>query len=352
MKIFYAIQATGNGHISRAIQLMPYLQQFGEVDIMLSGANSTLELPFPVKYKSKGVSLYYSKCGGLDYKKMWSENSMFRAKREAHQLPLEQYDIILNDFDYITALACKIKKLPSVQFGHQASFMSTRTPRPASRHMIGEMILKYYAPATHYVGLHFQSYDSFIFPPVIKEEILHAAPTDKGHITVYLPAYQRHCIEHHLEQLSSCHFHWFLPGISQIVRKGNISYYPVDNRIFTQSLVNCHGIITGGGFETPAEALYLGKKLLSIPIRGQYEQQCNAAALAAMGITTLPDADTTLFARHVEDWLHEKKPAVSQAANNVRMTLEWLMDNFANQKPSPETHENISYGQLTTQWNG
>ena len=28
MKIFYAIQATGNGHISRAMQLYPYLQKF------------------------------------------------------------------------------------------------------------------------------------------------------------------------------------------------------------------------------------------------------------------------------------------------------------------------------------
>ena len=28
MKIFYAVQATGNGHISRAQQLYPYLKQF------------------------------------------------------------------------------------------------------------------------------------------------------------------------------------------------------------------------------------------------------------------------------------------------------------------------------------
>ncbi len=33
MKIFYAIQATGNGHIARAIELMPYLQQYGDVDV-------------------------------------------------------------------------------------------------------------------------------------------------------------------------------------------------------------------------------------------------------------------------------------------------------------------------------
>ncbi len=47
MKIFYAIQATGNGHISRAMELLPYLQRYGTVDIFLSGANSTLSLERP-----------------------------------------------------------------------------------------------------------------------------------------------------------------------------------------------------------------------------------------------------------------------------------------------------------------
>ena len=42
MKIFYAIQATGNGHISRAMQLYPYLQKFGEVDFFMSGSNASL----------------------------------------------------------------------------------------------------------------------------------------------------------------------------------------------------------------------------------------------------------------------------------------------------------------------
>jgi UDP-N-acetylglucosamine:LPS N-acetylglucosamine transferase len=44
MKIFYAIQATGNGHISRATQLYPYLKKFGSVDFFLSGNNASLEV--------------------------------------------------------------------------------------------------------------------------------------------------------------------------------------------------------------------------------------------------------------------------------------------------------------------
>ena len=42
MKIFYAIQGTGNGHLSRAEQLYPYLKEYGQVDFFLSGSNAQL----------------------------------------------------------------------------------------------------------------------------------------------------------------------------------------------------------------------------------------------------------------------------------------------------------------------
>ena len=42
MRIFYAVQATGNGHIARALEILPYLKQYGEVDIFLSGTNAQL----------------------------------------------------------------------------------------------------------------------------------------------------------------------------------------------------------------------------------------------------------------------------------------------------------------------
>jgi len=343
MKIFYAVQATGNGHISRAIQLMPYLQQFGEVDIFLSGANATLDAPLPIKYRSKGLSLFYSTCGGLDYKLMWKHNSMVRALREAKQLPVHKYDLVINDFDFITAQACRIQKKTSVQFGHQASFMSPKTPRPSQTSFFGETILKRYAPATHYVGLHFQPYDNFIFPPVVKDVFLNADPKDEGHITVYLSAYERHCIESHFRKLSYLHFHWFLKGIKEPFTEGNITFFPVNNELFNESLINCHGIITGGGFETPAEALFLGKKLMCIPIRGQYEQLCNAAALENMGVTILEDADTDHFADDIECWMNQYLQQPSQKANEVNDTLRYIFDltvNSRGKKDSVSLNEN------------
>ena len=100
MKILYAVQATGNGHISRAVELLPYLEQYGQVDVFLSGENCHLPTSLPVKYKSRGVSLFYGNRGGLNYFKMWQKFSIKRIWKEAKALPVEDYDIVINEIMY------------------------------------------------------------------------------------------------------------------------------------------------------------------------------------------------------------------------------------------------------------
>ena len=85
MKILYAIQGTGNGHLSRAVDIIPELKKYGDLDLFVSGAQAEFKLPFPVKYTSKGLSFYFGKSGGIDFYKtfqkktvpsMWSRRSM------------------------------------------------------------------------------------------------------------------------------------------------------------------------------------------------------------------------------------------------------------------------------------
>jgi uncharacterized protein (TIGR00661 family) len=326
-KIFYAVQATGNGHVSRAQQLYPYLQKFGEVDFFISGNNANLDFKLPIKYKSKGCSLHYSKCGGLNYFDVIKNIKPFMMYKDAKSLPLEKYDVIINDFDFVTSLACKLKKLPSVQLGHQASFQSDATPRPDKKSLMGETILKHYAHATNHIGFHFQKYDSFILPPVIKEEFINAKPTDLNHVTVYLPSFQKHCLLEAFKALPKIQFHWFLDSIESIRTEKNITYYPINQALFNKSLLSCHGLITGGGFETPSEALYLGKKLISIPIKNHYEQQCNAAAIKKMGVNVLDDIGND-FSEIIEKWFNEDNLNPSIQANNINETLEFLFDSY------------------------
>jgi len=327
MKIFYAIQATGNGHISRAMQLYPYLQKFGTVDFFMSGNNASLEIDLPVKYKSAGCSLHYSKCGGLDYWNIAKNIKPIQLFKEAKALPIGNYDVVINDFDSITSLACKLQKVNSVQFGHQASFVSELTPRPEKRSIMGELILKHYASAPKNIGLHFESYDSFILPPIIKDEIIYANPKNLGHITVYLPSFDKECLENAFKKLPNQHFHWFLNTVKQVETIGNITFYPVNQKDFNDSLINSHGIITGGGFETPAEALYLRKKVLSIPIQNHYEQECNAAALKKMGVPVVYEIGKK-FDLIIENWLNNNASLPSIKANNISETLQFLFDTY------------------------
>ena len=47
-----------------------------------------------------------------------------------------------------------------------------------------------------------------------------------------------------------------------------------------------------------------------IPIRGQYEQQCNAAALEHLGIKKIDKLDDD-FNDHFLDWLSAENPAIN-----------------------------------------
>lgn len=306
------------------MEILPSLERYGQVDIFLSGANNSLQLDASVKYRSKGLSLFYTNSGGLNYWEIARQVNPFRLLKEVRDLPVEKYDLVINDFECITSLACAFKKIPSVQFGHQASFISPKVPRPVHRERMGEWILRNYARATQYIGLHFKQYDDFILPPVIKKDILQAEPTDKGHITVYLSSYSDATVKRFLGPLKDHRFQVFSKEVSRPVTDGNIQFIPVSKGSFNKSLISCKAILTGAGFETPAEALYLGKKLMVIPIRGQYEQNCNAAALQKMGIPVLNALDAG-FATAFQPWMEEKKKPCLHLDYSTESIVSYLM---------------------------
>ena len=89
MKILYAIQGTGNGHIARAEDVIPVLQQYGKLDIFVSGAQADIKLEYPVKYRSRGLSFYFGKRGGVDFFKTFGRNSSIDVYKEVRGFPVE-----------------------------------------------------------------------------------------------------------------------------------------------------------------------------------------------------------------------------------------------------------------------
>lgn len=286
MKILYAIQGTGNGHISRAREIVPLLQQHGEVDLLISGTQADVKLTQEVKYQMHGFSFIFGKRGGVDHFQTWKDMDLPRFVKDMGRIPLKSYNLILNDFEPVTAWACKRQRIASVGISHQASFQSSKVPKPKSIDW-AQLVMKYYAPATNYVGFHFDRYDDFIYTPVIRAEIRNIAVSNLGHYTVYLPAMDDRLIVPLLKLLPNVKWDVFSKHTTFSYLDGNVNVQPVNNERFNQSLASCEGLLTGGGFEGPSEALYMGKKLLVAPMKFQYEQQCNAYALKQFGLPVI-----------------------------------------------------------------
>ena len=327
MKILYAIQGTGNGHISRAREIIPLLERYGKVDLLISGTQSDVRLLQEVKYSLHGFSFIFGKKGGVNHYETWRSMNLVRFVKDMRELPLTGYNLILNDFEPVTAWACKRKGIESVGLSHQASFQSPRVPKPKSIDW-AQLVMKYYAPATHYVGFHFEKYDDFIYTPVIRSEIRNLQVSDAGHYTVYLPAVDEQHLLPVLLQIPEVQWQVFSKHTKQSFRTGNVQVSPVNNERFNQSLASCTGLLTGGGFEGPAEALFLGKKLLVVPMKFQYEQQCNAFALKKFNIPVIWGSNKN-WLPVLREWIASQEVPKLEFPDETASVIEKVVKQFA-----------------------
>lgn len=329
MKILYAIQGTGNGHVSRAKEIIPLLQQHGELDILVSGTQADIDLPQTLTYKFHGFSYIFGKNGGINYWKTFCQMDLLRFWKDMRSIPLEKYDLIINDFEPLTAWACKVRKKECVALSHQASFLSPKTPRPKRKRFIAEQILKYYAPATHHIGFHFKSYDEFIHTPVIRNEIRTLIPTNGQHYTVYLPAVDDKLLLKHFHQLNHVQWEVFSKHQKTPYKYGNVWVRPINNETYNKSLESCIGLLTGGGFEGPAEALYLGKKVLLVPMWDQFEQICNAEAARRLGVTVVEDLKKDFFDK-LKHWVNEEEAIHLDFPDETSGIISQIVSKFKN----------------------
>ncbi|HNN72214.1 MAG TPA: glycosyltransferase family protein [Ferruginibacter sp.] len=341
MKILYAIQGTGNGHLSRARDIIPILQKKGELDILVSGIQADVELPYPVKYRFRGLSFIFGKNGGIDLLKTYRKSNLKKLYKEIRSLPIHEYDLVINDFEPVSAWACRMNKKQCIGLSHQAAVINKKSPKPTKKDPVGKAVLNHYAPVTHAYGFHFGMYDKDIFTPVIRSQVRLANARREGHYTVYLPAYSDERIIKVLSEIRDIQWEVFSKHTRKEYKKANVHIRPVHNDAFIDSFIRCTGILCGAGFETPAEALFMRKKLMVIPMKGQYEQQCNAAALQDMGVPVLK----SLKRKHLEKilaWIAEKQVIQVNYPNSTERIITRIIRKHAgdeqNEVPGQETN--------------
>ncbi len=308
MKILYALQGTGNGHLSRARDVIPVLMKNHDVDLLISGSQVDVELPYEIKYRFRGLGFIFGSNGGIDLVETYRKNHIKVLLSEINSLPVKEYDLVINDFEPVSAWACAIHNVKCIAISHQAAVLHKKAPHPKEGDIVGKAILKNYAPAYAKYGFHFKAYADNIFTPVVRQQVRELKTSYTGHYTVYLPSYDDNRLLKVLKLCSDTRWQVFSKHCRHARGYGNITIQPIHNDAFIASMATSEGVLCGAGFETPAEALFMKKKLMVIPMKGQYEQQCNAAALKEMGVPVLKSLKTENVEK-IKSWL-KNSPAV------------------------------------------
>lgn len=322
MKIFYGIQGTGNGHITRGRIMARELQAANlEVTYQFTGRpqDKFFDMEIFRGYQWRQGLTFSTRNGKIDRLDTIFQSNPLGLLKDIRQLDLRSYDVVICDYEPITAWAARRQQKKTIGISHQYAFQY-QIPR-AGTDPISEAVMRNFAPVDIGIGLHWHHFDQPILPPVIETPIK-PKQIQKDKIVVYLPFEDQQHVMKLLSPFKAFEFFIFSPDDVTSCYP-NIHCRPLSLLGFQQNLSNCAGIICNAGFELASEALQLGKKILVKPVHAQMEQTSNAAALQILGYGKMMH---TLDNQMIEQWLYGSNAIQIIYPNTAKYLVQWIAD--------------------------
>lgn len=286
MRILYGVQGTGNGHITRARVMARAFDRAGvNVDWVFSGRDRDdfFDMEAFGDYRLYSGLTFRVRDGRIDWRQTVQQTAMKTFLQDTRSLDLTGYDRIITDFEPVVAWAAQRQKLPCIGIGHQYAF-NHAIPKSGGS-LVAEAVMRWFAPVSTGLGLHWHHYQANILPPIIEPTTRNTAG-DLRKTLFYLPFENSWRIVtlaqqfHHLPFIMHCAD--IPPG-----RYANVEVRPFSRDGFQCSLAECGTVVSSAGFELISEALNMGKRILVTPLKGQMEQASNAKALSELGLATV-----------------------------------------------------------------
>ncbi len=332
MKILYAVQATGNGHITRArIMAKAFKTLDIKVDWVFTGRpkKELFDMEVFGDFRTFSGLTFAIENGSINYFKTVAKNNVFKFIRDIYRFDFNGYDRVINDFEPITAWSAKLKGIPSIGISHQMAF--NKNIPIAGKNILAQFVLKHFAPVTTPIGLHWNDFEQDLLPPVIDE-----APTDiqlkPNDIIVYFPFCSSQKLIEWFAPFPEYNFHIF-HGENKPTGFKHIHLYHFSRTHFQTLQKQCSGVITAAGFELPSEAIQLGQKMLLVPLANQMEQQSNAHALNLLMRATIINEFSTGV---LKSWLKQPTHKPMNYPNVAYELVKWLVSS------ERESLENLS----------
>ena len=323
MNILYGVNATGNGHISRSRITISELKKRGhKVTVLFSGrkVKDFFDLeefrPYIIK---KGFTFVFKK-GKLNVFKTLLNIDLIQFVRDVFKIKKE-YDVVVTDFEPISAYAARKLGIHCIGIGHQYSFLK-KIPKSFKMKLASLFFLRFYTPINSTISSHFYHFNQTILPPFIENGLKNqdAVPTMKNTFLVYLAWEEQDQMIAILNTIKGSEFIYY-SSIHKEVQIANVTLKPFSNKHFKEDLIACNGLLTNAGFQLPAEAICLGKKILCKPLLGQPEQEHNAETLEKLQHATVYSKFTK---ENIELWIRYGKQKKELYSDPIDLMIEMI----------------------------
>jgi uncharacterized protein (TIGR00661 family) len=321
VRILYGVQGTGNGHITRARVMAQALSRAGvAVDYLFSGRAPERYFnmePFGDYRTRQGLTLVTT-AGRVQLGRTLCRNNLLRLWRDVRTLDLSGYDLVITDFEPVSAWAARRQRVPSVGIAHQYAFCH---PVPGiERAPWLKPALNLIAPVEQAVGVHWHPFDGPILPPLI-EPAQHPLSCEPDRILVYLPFEQLDDVRYTLAGFPGQRFIIYA-AVDCARSEPNLEIKPFSRDGFQCDLARCGGVIANAGFGLCSEAIQAGKKLLVKPLANQIEQAANARALEVLGHARIMQR---LDPEAISGWLQLDNPPPQPWPDTAAALVDWIL---------------------------
>ena len=330
MRILYGVQGTGHGHLVRSAAMVAGLRSRGhEVHCLLTGRSSAAFADPEIRASHTLLEGFTGEAsrGRVRMLRTVGQLRVARFLRDVRSFDASRFDLVLTDYEPVSAWIARRCRRPSIGVGHLYAFhRRLRLPgRTGPARWMLRLFAPVYTPVRTAVGLHWHRFGGANLPPTISPDLVAAAeagrPPDRGEcFLVYLPAESERSITALLGQLPDRRFVAYRP-VPEPVERGNVSIRPYDRAAFVADLVACSGVITNAGFSLISEALHLGRRLLVQPIRRHPEQFLNGRALTALGLGAVVER---LTVDAIEAWTRTPEPAPMNYPDVTGRLIDWI----------------------------
>ncbi len=299
-KIIYGINAEGLGHATRSKPIIEYLMRQHEVMIVTSSKPyDFLSKFFKNIFKTKGFNIIYEK----------NKINVIKSIQQILKKPDEGHffkdlnnlfksfkpDIVICDLEPTTSLFSVLKGLPLINIDNQSIYIVGKI-KPSAKDMLDyettKNLVKIWMPrASYFFPCSFfpvklkkkykKKKNVKIIKPILRNEVLNLkGMQEKDYILVYQTHDNNYELVNILSSIKNKFYAYKLPTGREVK---NIVFRKINAMQMLKDLACCRAVITNGGFSLISEALYLGKPVLSMPIRGIYEQKLNSMKVAELG---------------------------------------------------------------------